>query len=177
MKKVHRVISLNQECLKPYIEMNTNLRTKNEFGKDFFKFMNNAVFRKTMENVKKHRDIKLLSSKTRRNYLVSGPNYYTTKFFTRNLLAIGMKKTQIIMNKPVYLGLSILDVSKTKMYDFWYNYIKGKYGEKANLCYMDTGSFIVHVKTDDIYKDIVGYVETRFSTWNYEKDWPLPMGF
>ena len=131
--------------------------------------MNNAVFRNTMENVRKHRDIKPFSSKRRINYLVSESNYYTTKFFTKNLLAIEMKKTQIIMNKPVYLGLSILDISKTKMYDFWYNYIKGKYGEKANICYMDTGSFNVHLKTDDIHKDIAGDVETRLDPSNYEK--------
>ena len=81
------------------------------------------------------------------------------------------------MNKPVYLGLSILDISKTKMYDFWYNYINRKYGEKANLCYMDTGSFNVHLKTDDIYKDIAGDVETRLDPSNYEKDRLLSMGF
>ena len=108
--------------------------------------MNNAVFRKTIDNVRKHRDIKLLASQRRRNYLVSEPNYYTTKFFIKNMLAIEMGKTQIIIDKPVYLGLSILDVSKTKVYDFWYNYIKGKYGEKANLSYTDTGSFFCSCK-------------------------------
>ena len=123
---------------------------------------NNAVFGKTMENVRKHRNIKLVTTKRRRNYLVSEPNYHTTKFFTENLLAIEMRKTQILMNKPVYLGLSILDLSKTVMYEFWYDYVKPKYGENAKLCYMDTDSFIVHVKTDDIYKDIAEDVETRF---------------
>ena len=113
--------------------------------------MNDAVFGKTMENVRKHRNIKLVTTERRRNYLVSEPNYYTTKFFTENLLAIEMKKTQITMNKPVYLGLSILDLSKTEMHDFWYDYVKPKYGENAKLCYMDIDSFIVHIKTDDIY--------------------------
>ena len=87
-----------------------------------------------------------------------------------------MRKTQILMNKPVYLGLSILDLSKTVMYEFWYDYVKPKYGENAKLCYMDTDSFIVHVKTDDIYKDIAEDVETIFDTSNFEIDRPLPIG-
>ena len=116
--------------------------------------MNNAVFVKTMENMRKHKDIKLVPTEKRRNYLVSEQNYHTTKFFMDNLLAIEMKKTQILMNKPVYLGLSILDLSKTGMYEFQYDYLKPKYGENLKFYYIDTDSFIVHVKTDDIYKDI-----------------------
>ena len=101
------------------------------------------MFGKAMENV----DIKLVTTERRRNYLVPEPNYYTTKFFAENLLAIGMKKTEITMKKPVYSRLSILDLSETVMYEFWYDYIKPKYGENGNLCYMDIGSFITHVKT------------------------------
>ena len=105
LKKVHRVIQFNQEAwLKPYIDMNTELRKqiKNDFEKDFFKLMNNAVFGKTMENVRKHRDIKLVTTDKRRNKLVSEPNYDTTKWFSENLLTIEMKKTKVKMNKPVY---------------------------------------------------------------------------
>ena len=102
--------------------------------------MNNEVFGKTMENVRKHRDIKLVTTERRRNYLVSEPNYHTTKFFTENLLAIEIKKTEILINKPVYLGLSILELSKILMYEFWYDYVKPKYGEKTKLCNMDTVS-------------------------------------
>ena len=80
------------------------------------------------------------------------------------------------MNKPVYLGLSILDLSKIVMYEFWYDYVKPKYGENAKLCYMDTDSFIVHIKTDDTYKDIAKDVETRFDTTNFEIDRPLSKG-
>ena len=138
--------------------------------------MNNADFGKTIENVRKHRNIKLVTTERRRNYLVSEPNFHTTKFFTENLLAIKMKKTEILMNKPVHLGLSILELSKILMYEFWYDYVKPKYGEKAKLCYMDTDSFIVYIKTDDIYKDIAEDVETRFDTSNYELDRPLPKG-
>ena len=105
--------------------------------------MNNAVFGKTMENVRKHRNTKLVATERRRNHLVSEPSYHATKFFTEDLLAIEMRKTQILINKPVYLGLSILDLSKTVMYEFWYDYVKPKYGENEKPCYMDTNSFIV----------------------------------
>ena len=101
--------------------MNTKLRkeAKSEFEKDFFKLMNNSVFGKTMENVRKHRDIKLVTTDEKRNKLVSEPNYQTIKQFSENLLAIEMKKTKVKMNKPVYLGMSILDISETLMYEFW----------------------------------------------------------
>ena len=128
-----------------------------------------------MVNLRKHRDIKIFTTENRRNNLVSEPNYHITKFFTENLLAIEIKKTQITMNKPVYLGLSILDLSKTVMYELWYDYLKPKYGENVKLFYMDTDSFIVHVKTDDIYKDIAEDVETTFDT-NFELDRPFPKG-
>ena len=97
---------------------------------------NNAVFEKIVENVRKHRGIKGVTTE-RRNYLVSGPIYYTAKFFTENLLAIEMKNTKMVMKKPFYLKLSILELSKILMYEFWYDNVKAKYGEKANLCYMD----------------------------------------
>ena len=132
--------------LKPYIDMNTKLRTEaeNEFEKDFFKLMINSVFGKLMENVRNHRDIKLVTNE-RRNKLVSEPNYHTSKQFPENLLAIEMKKTKVKINKPVYLGQAILDISKTLMYEFWYDYIKPKHQQKAQLCYMNTGSFIIHI--------------------------------
>ena len=113
--------------------------------------MNNAVFGKTMENVRKHRDIKLVTTDKRRNKLVSEPNYHTMKCFSENLLAIEMKKTKIKMNKTIYLGLSILKISKILMYEFWYYYMKPKFYENVKLCYMDTDSFIMHIKTEDFY--------------------------
>ena len=122
--------------MKPYIYRNSKLRkeAKNDFERDFFKLTNNSVFAKTMENVRKHRDIKLVTTDEERNKLVSEPNYHTTKRFSENLLAIEMKK-KVKMNKPIYLGMSILDISKTLMYNFWYDYFKSKYGDKAKLCY------------------------------------------
>ena len=128
--------------------MNTDLRkkAKTDFEKDFLKLMINAVFRKTIENVRKNRDIKLVKTERTKNYLASEPNYHTIKLFTENLLAIEMKKIKILMNKSVCLGLSILELSKILTYNFWYNYVKPKYGEKEKLCYMDTYSFIVYIK-------------------------------
>ena len=115
--------------------MNTRLRkeAKNEFKLDFFKLMNNSVFGKTMQNMRKHRDIQLVITDEKRNKLVSEPNYHTTKRFSENLLATEMKKTKLKMNKPVYLGMSILDIRKRLMYKFWYDYIKPKYGARAKL--------------------------------------------
>ena len=107
-----------------------------------------------MENKKNHRDIKFITIEIRRNYLVSEPNYHTAKKISDNLLAINMKRTRIIMGKPVYLDLSILEISKMTMHEFWYDYIKPKYGEKAKLCYMDTDSFIVYIKIENISLDI-----------------------
>ena len=141
--------------------MDTKLTTeaKNDFEKDFFKLMNNAVFRKTVENVRKHRDIKLVTTDKRRNQLASEPNYHTTKYFSENLMATELKKTKVKINKPIYLGMSILDISKTLMYEFWYDYIKPKYQDKAKLCYMDTDSFVSHIKTKDFYEDIANDVK------------------
>ena len=136
LNKIHRVIEFNQEAwLKPYIDMNTKLRT--EAKNDFFKVMNNAaVFGKTMENVRKHRDIKLVTTDKRRNQLTSTPNYHISKYFSEHLNAIEMKKTKVKTNNLVNLGMSILDISKTLMYESWYDYIKPKHGDRAKLCYM-----------------------------------------
>ena len=118
---MNRVIQFNQKArLKPYIDMNNKLRKEatNEFEKDFLKLMNNAVYGKTMENVRNCRDIKLVATDKRRNQLVSEPNYHTSKYFSEYLMAIEMKKTKVKMNKLVYLGMSILDISKTLMHEF-----------------------------------------------------------
>ena len=181
LQKGHRVIQFNQEAwLKPYIDMNTKLRTeaKNDFEKDFFKLMNNAVFGKTMENVRKHRDIKLVTTDKRRNHLASEPNYHTTKNFSENLMAIEMKKKKVKINKLIYLSMSILDISKTLICEFWYDYIKPKYQDRAKLCYMDTDSFVIHIITEDFYKDIANDVEKKkwFDTSNYDNNRPLPTG-
>ena len=179
LKKVHRVIEFNQEAwLKKYIDMNTELRKKvsNDFEKDFFKLMNNAVFGKTIENVRKHRDIKLVKTDHKRNKLVSEPNYHTMKLISENLSVTEMKKVKVKMKKSIYLGLSILETSKIIMYEFWYDYIKRKYGDVVKLCYMDTDILIMNIKTKDFYKDIAQDVLERFDTSNYDVDRPLPKG-
>ena len=160
--------------------MNTRLtkEAQNDFEKDFFKLMNNSVFGKTMENVRNHRNIKLVTTNKQRSKLASEPNYHSTKYISKDLLIMEMKKTEVKMNKPIYLGQSILDISKTLMYEFWYNYIKPKYGDKARLCYTDTDSFVIYIKTKDFYKDIANDVEKWFDTSNYDikDERPLPIG-
>ena len=129
LNKIRRIIEFNQEAwLKPYIHMDTELRkvAKNDFKKDFFKLMNNSVFGKTMENIRKHRDIKLVTTNKRRSKLVSEPNYHTINYISEDLSIIEMNNTKVKMNEPIYLGLSILEISKILMYEFWYDYMKPK---------------------------------------------------
>ena len=158
--------------------MNTELRKvgSNDFEKDFYKLMNNAVFGKTMENVRKHRDIKLVTTNKKRKKLVSEPNYHTMNYNSKDLSIIEMNKKRVKMNKPIYLGLPILEISKILMYEFWYHYMKQKYDNDVKLCYMDTESVVMNIKTEDFYKDIANDVEKRFDMSNYEVDRPLPTG-
>ena len=152
--------------------MNTELTKKapNKFEKNFFKLMNNSVFGKTMENVRNHKDTKLITTDKRRKQLVSEPNYHSHKIFLENLMAIEMKKTRVKMVKLLYLGMSILDISKTVMYEFWYDYIGPKYGDKAKLCHTDTYSFIINIKTRDFFEGISNDVERWFDTSNYDNN-------
>ena len=138
--------------------------------------LNNSVFGKTMENIRKHRDIKLVTTDKKRSKLVSEPNYHTMNYISEDLSITEMNKTSVKMNKPIYLVLSILDISKILMYKFWYDYMKPKYNDNIKLCYMDTDSFIVNIKTEDFYKDIANDVDKKFDTSNYEVDRPLPTG-
>ena len=179
LKKIHRIIEFNQKAwLKPYIDMNTELRklARNDFEKDLFKLMNNSVFGKKMRNIRKHRDIKLVTLDKKRSKLVSEPNYHTINLISEDLSIIEMKKSKVKMNKPIYLGLSKLEISKILMYEFWYDYMKPKYNDNVKLCYMDTDSFVIHIKTNDFYKDVSDDVDNRFDTSNYEVKRPLPIG-
>ena len=165
--------------MKEYIDFNTRLRTeaKNDFEKDFYKLMNNAVFGKTMENIRKHRDIKLVNNEEAYLRAVMKPNFKSGTLLGPNLMGCEMGKIKVVMNKPVYLGQAILDLSKIVMYEFHYDYMKGKYTEdKLTLCYMDTDSLIYDIETDDFYKDIADNVESRFDTSGYVPDRPLPVG-
>ena len=155
--KIHRVIKFRQKpWLKEYIDFNIEKRkiAKNNFEKDFFKLMNNSVFGKTMENLRKRVNVRLVNKIKTRNKLVSRPNFKSMKIFNENLVAINMKKINLCLNRPIYCGFTILDISKTLMYDFHYNTIRKKYGNAAKLLFTDTDSLCYELKTDDIYKDI-----------------------
>ena len=145
---------------------------KNDFEKDFLKLMNNDFFGKAMENVRKHKDIKLVTTDKRRNQLPSEPNSHTPKHFSENLSATEMKKAKVKMHKPIYLGMSILDIN-----EFWQDYTKPEYRNKAKLFYMDTDSFVIHIKTKDFFEDVANDVEEWFGTSNCSKDdkRPLPV--
>ena len=177
LKKVHRVIQFKQKAwLKTYIDMNTELRkyVKNKVEKHFFKLMNNSVFGNTMKNVRNHRDIKQVTSNKRRKQLVSEPNYHSHKKISDHLMAIEMKKTRVKMTKPLYLGMSILDISKILMHKFWYDDVSPKYGDKAKLCYTDTDSFIIYIKTEDFFEDISNDGKKLFDSSNYDKNYKRP---
>ena len=178
LKKIHKVIEFEQkDWLKPYILMNNEYRTKaqNEFEKNFFKLMNNSVFGKTMENVRNHRGIKLVTTYEKLCKYVNEPNMMNIKCFSKELLAIEMKKTVVKMHKALYLGLTILDLSKVTMYEFYYDYLKQKHGDDVKSYYTDTDSFIIYVKTDDIYVDINNDVNERFDTSNISKNTNRPI--
>ena len=179
---IHNGIKFKENpWLEKYISLNTKLRTKakNDFEKDFFKLMNNAVFGKTMENIRNRVDVKLVNNKKQAEKLSAKPNYKHCNIFSEDLVAIHMKMTKLDFDKPVYLGMCILDLSKTLMYDFHYNYIKKKYGDKAKLLLTDTDSLMYEIQTKDFYKDIIGDVKDRFDTSGYPSDHPsdIPSGF
>ena len=167
---VHRGISFYQSpWMEPYIRKNTELRktATNSFEKDFFKLMNNSVFGKTIENIRKRQNIHLIDNRKKAVKLSSRPNFDRCTIFDRNLLAVHMKNTEVYFNKPVYVGQAILDLSKTLMFDFHYNYIREKYGNKAELLFTDTDSLMFQIYTDDFYKDIIPDILTKFDTSDY----------
>jgi len=190
LKKIHRILQFNQTpFLKPYIDLNTHLRShaKNSFEKDFFKLMNNAIFGKTLEDVFKRKDIRLLThwsnigKKLGANNLISKPNFHSSTRISNNLVAIQMNRLNVTLNKPIYVGFSVLELSKKVMYDFHYKYIIPKYEihaplsnadtnfyeNKASLLYTDTDSLIYEIQTDDFYKDIENDIDARFDTSDF----------
>jgi len=141
----------------------------NEFEKNFFKLMNNSVFGKTMENIRNRIDIRLKTDGKSAEKSAAKPNYERTSIFNEDLIAVHMKKAELVFNKPVYLGMSILDLTKTLMYDFHYNYIKKKYGPKAKLLMTDTDSLMYEIETDNFFEDIREDIRDKFDTSNFEK--------
>ena len=167
LERIRKAIEFKQSAwMKEYIDFNTKLRTAaaNDFEKDFYKLMNNSVFGKTVENIRKHRNIKLVTNREAYLKLVMKPNFESGILFGENLMGCEMGKIKVVMNKPVYLGQAILDLSKIVMYEFHYDYMV-PYWEKLDLCYME-----------DFYKDIAEDVLARFDTSGYNLDRPLPVG-
>ena len=210
--KVHKVLQFNQSpWMQPYIMKNTQLRTTatNDFEKDFYKLMNNAVshswislyslfqisaefvncparvlldwvsfsvqvFGKTMENVRKRVNVKLLRSDEEEKILklVAKPTFAQQVIFNRDLVGIQNHKEKVLLNKPIYVGMSVLDLSKHLMFDFYYNTLKARYGDKIRLLYTDTDSVIIHVQTEDIYADMSLNADL-YDTSNYSPGHPL----
>ena len=174
LKKIHGVLEFDQSpWLKQYIDFNTQKRThaKNSFEKDFFKLMNNSVFGKTMENIRKRVDVRLVTSKEKLLKLASKPTYVSSKIFNENLVAVHKIKETLTLNRPAYIGMCILDLSKTLMYDFHYNYIKHKYGDKAKLLFTDTDSLTYEIETKDVYADFFKD-KSKFDNSDYPENSP-----
>jgi hypothetical protein len=172
LKRVHRVLEFKQSAwLKSYIDFNTTERakSKNDFEKDMFKLMNNAVFGKTMEDMRGRVDIQLISDEAKYKKLVCKPQFDSQKIYSENLVAVKQVKKTITLNKPIYVGVAVLDLSKLHMYQFHYDYIKPKYGSKATLLFTDTDSLCYHIQTNDIYKDMDDSKEL-FDRSGYEMD-------
>ncbi|KAL9982399.1 hypothetical protein ACROYT_G004435 [Oculina patagonica] len=177
LKKVHRVLEFEQECwMEPYIRMNTEFRkkAKNDFEKNFYKLMNNSVFGKTMENLRNRVDIRIARSDETKKIrkLVASPLYSRHVMFSNDLVGIDMRKSRLFLNKPVYTGMTILDVSKLCMYDFFYNHLKKEYGERCELLYTDTDSLLLEIETEDVYADMAKNID-KYDTSDYPKEHSL----
>ena len=151
------------------------MKASNDFEKDYYKLINNSFYGTTMENVRNHRDIRLVNNENKRSKLASEPNHHGTKYISEDLLIMEMKQREVYMNKPLDLGQAILDYSKMLMYEVWYDYLQPMYKDKIELCYMDTDSFIIYAETDDFYKDISSDVNKWFNASNYSKDINRPL--
>lgn len=179
LTKIHRILKFNQsDWMKKYIDLNNHHRTlaKNEFERNFFKLLNNAVYGKTMESVDNRKDIKIVTEweNNGRNgrrlgarALIAKFNFHSSLKFSENMIAIEMKKARVVYNKPIYIGFCVLEISKWQMYRFHYDYIKPKYTTNVSLNYMDTDSFIYDIKTNDFYEDIHADISLYFDTSKY----------
>ena len=131
--------------------------------------MNNSVFGKTMENIRKRVDIRLVTDEKKLLKIASKPTYVSSKIFNENLVVVHKIKETLTLNRPAYVGMCILDLSKTLMYDFHYNYIKNKYGDKAKLLFTDTDSLTYEIEAEDVYSDI-WKDKNRFDNSDYPQD-------
>lgn len=178
LKKVHRVLQFEQSTwLKPYIELNTRYRMSatTNFEKDFYKLLNNAIYGKTMENLRLRSEIRLVNKWDGRGpynarSMIARPNFKKSTVFDEDLVAIELHKTHIKMTKPLIVGMCVLDLSKILMYEFFYKYLKPKYGENIRLLYTDTDSLILEIKTENVYEDIRDDKHNMFDTSGYASD-------
>lgn len=173
--KIHRILQFHQSSwLAKYIQFNTVKRQEanNDFEKNFFKLMCNSVFGKTMENLRNRVDIKLINNETALKKIVSKPSFQRFQIFNEDLVGVENKRTNLLLNKPVYVGCTILELSKIVMYDFHYNVMQKRYGDCLNLLFTDTDSLCYEIFTGDIYEDIKQFHQ-YFDTSNYPKDNPL----
>ncbi|XP_068757536.1 uncharacterized protein [Montipora capricornis] len=170
--KFHRVLEFNHSAwLKQYIDFNTEKRNnaKNDIEKDFLKLMNNRLFGKTMENIRKRVDVRLVTDENKLSKMAAKPTYVSSKIFNENLVAVHKIKETLTLNRPAYVGMCILDLSKTLMYDFHYNYIKQKYDSKAKLLFTDTDSLTYEIETNDVYQDFRNNKD-KFDNSDYSQD-------
>lgn len=181
LRKTHRVITFKQsDYLKQYIDLNTKLRqeAKSTFEQDFFKLLNNSIFGKTLENNERRINVHLVnqwadeSNKTKKSTcaekLISLPNFHSASVFDENLVAVQMKPEKVVLDKPIYIGFTVLELSKSHMYDFHYSVMKPLYGDRIELCYTDTDSFIYHIQTTDFYDTMKNDLLRYFDTSNYD---------
>lgn len=177
LTKINRILQFKQAAwLKPYIDLNTakRARARNGFEKDFFKLMNNSVFGKTMENIRKHMNVELVTEPKKMRKLVAKPTFQYAKEFSEDLAAVNMMREMLVLKKPVYTGFAVLNLSKELMYSFHYEYMLPKYGfKRLRLLFTDTDSLCYHIQTEDFYRDIAGDIEAKFDTADYPSDHPL----
>ncbi|XP_050454177.1 uncharacterized protein LOC126852925 [Cataglyphis hispanica] len=173
--RIHRILQLAQSpWLRDYIELNTRLRinAKNEFEKNLYKLMNNAVFGKTMENVRNHSDVRLVTRWDGRygaEAMIAKPNFHSRSVFAENLMAVELRKLEVKFYKPIYVGMCILDISKIRLYEFHYEYMLSLYRDKYKIMYTDTDSLIYRVECEDVYEDMKRDID-RFDTSDYATD-------
>jgi hypothetical protein len=170
--KIHRVLTFQQSpFMKKYIDLNTRLRqlAKTEFGKAFFKLMINSVFGKTMENVRERMKCKLICDEIKSQKEMAKPNLKSFKIINEDLVLFSCGQKEILLNKPIYCGFTILENSKVLMYDFHYSIFKPRYGESLKLCFTDTDSLCYYIKTDDLYRDMLEFKDL-LDTSNYPRD-------
>ena len=191
LEKIHRGVSYDEKTfMRGYIELNTQMRknAKNKFEISFFKLMNNAVFGKQLESVRERSGIQIVNASSvrgekRLKKLICDPAYKGSKIFTcSEIVSVNMAKKTVELTKPVMVGQTILDGSKYKMFNYWYNHAKPLWGDNVKLCLTDTDSFVMEVKTEDVYKDIAPYALEMYDTSNYSELFPnghpsgLPVG-